>query len=610
MTTRKNYFSLLANKNNNSNSNGNSNGNSNNSNSISKNITITNTTNNNFVPKFNIKSLTKKDMEQHKSILAQLTALQNKISDNLEWSRTSNSQKDIFYLNRRVKIFEKPDIESQNFKNYWKFLLFCNESIKQFKLMKKTQQSFHQSNLSEEEILEFNKIAKNYSDNFNNKGLLTDKDLLHINEQIIDNKTKNKYFDKMSDDEIKDILKRRINGLLDCSTNEKRTEKQKKYYKDEYERELHNFNNVSDIKELSDLIIWSPYEFFADYSKDKIQEIYDKISNDTEKIKKLATFLPLELFDYTLEPKSISLNKNKFIDFISTGSNKNIQQLILGFSTELNEDFYKKNSYYQIYSILPFVDNLRDACNELCDYTILLNLFLIFMMSISKTKVFPICFKLPKDVYSYNPLHNSYSFRTVKPHPPNILFDEHRKFLGIHLFRYSKNDQEKIRCIFTFKNNEYGINSSLYDGAYSYYTGQELKYFNADMFFYRIENDEIFGNVGITHQEFYDLFKYHKLIPYIIGNNTSELFATRRTDNDDELKILTELLDMKPVKIQKDKYEPNKPSRFTILPFSKNNTIDYKKGTFNNISYSKKLTRKMVAGGKYKIKAKSKKSKK
>ena len=46
-----------------------------------------------------------------------------------------------------------------------------------------------------------------------------------------------------------------------------------------------------------------------------------------------------------------------------------------------------------------------------------------------------------------------------------------------------------------------------------------------------------------------NLFKYYKLIPYIIDDNTSELFATKRHFDDVELKKLIKLLNMKPVKI-------------------------------------------------------------
>lgn len=77
--------------------------------------------------------------------------------------------------------------------------------------------------------------------------------------------------------------------------------------------------------------------------------------------------------------------------------------------------------------------------------------------------------------------------------------------------------------------------TELYGEAYSYMTGKELKYFNASFFLERIETDELFYNIGITFQEFSHLFKYYKLTPYIIGDDTSELYATRRKWDDPEL---------------------------------------------------------------------------
>jgi hypothetical protein len=508
-----------------------------------------------------------------------LTILQNKISDNIEWKNPIGVFKDIFYLNRRGM----QDIDPIDLKRYFSFLLFCDKSIEEFKELDQNYQSFYVSGLSIDDKNEFDRISKGYYDMIKSKksSKITDRDLIQMNETVIDNKTRNKYFDKMDNNEIRSILKERIKGLLICSKNEKKNPSLQEFYLQENLIEKSNINKKElDISDLSDMINWSPYEFYADFSEEKLTEIYQAIFNDQEKVKRLATFLPISLFDYTSD--TILLNKDRFIYFMkNVGENKqNCQQLVLGFSTELYNDFYKKNKYYQLYSILSFIDDMKTNCHQLCDYTIYLNLFYMFMMSNSKSKIFPIVFKLPKDQYSYNKETNSYSFRTVKPHPPNILFDEYRKFIGIHLFRYYKNGVQKIRCIFTFRNDEYGRDSTVYEEAYSYYSGQELKYFNTDFLLYRLELDEIFGNLGITHQEFYDLFKYYKLTPYIIDNNTTELFATRRKIDDPELQLLIKLLNIKPVKIIKEKIDVKNVSRITIVPYKDDEKINYDVGSF------------------------------
>ena len=514
--------------------------------------------------------------------LEKLKILQNKISDNIDWRNAQTGVKDIFYLNRRGV----QDIETNNLRRYWRFLLFCDKSIEQFKEQEENYQSFNISGLSIDDKNEFEQISKGYYDMIKQKksSRISDRDLVQINESIVDRKTRNKYFDDMNNSEIRNILRKRSKGLLICSTNEKKDGLLQEFYLKEHQIENRNIKKKElDISDLSDMINWSPNEFYADFSEEKIIEIYQAIFNDQEKIKRLATFLPIDLFFFDNDTGNISLHKDRFIDFMKNiGENKkNCQQLVLGFSTELYKDFYKQNGYYQLYSILSFIDDMKTNCHELCDYTIYLNLFYMFMMSKSKSKIFPIVFKLPKDQYSYNTKTNSYSFRTVKPHPPNILFDEHRQFIGIHLFRYYKNDEPKIRCIFTFRNDEYGTESTVYEEAYSYYSGSELKYFNTDFLLYRVELDELFGNLGITHQEFYDLFKYYKLTPYIIDNNTSELFATRRKSDDPDLQNLNRLLNIKPVKIIKEKFvDRKKTARFNIVPYRDDEQIDYDRGSF------------------------------
>jgi hypothetical protein len=527
-----------------------------------------------------------------------LKVLQDRISRAIYWEHTDTSKKDIFYLNRGIKSSDKPDIEDENFERYLAFLKFCETKIQDFKQSPKFIQSYHVSDLLPEDEAEFETIKEDYSDKIGDKIQLTDLELLEINSTIIDSKTANKYFDRMSEEKIKEILQNRVDGLLECSTYPGKTDEEKEYYQGEHKRES-TFLKTKSIDELSDLINWSPSEYFADFSEPTIKKLYYKISNDPDKIKKLATFLPLELFDYTLEPTPIlrGLKEKEFIDFmLDVGKEKkNCQQLKLGFSKDLVQDFYKENEYYQLYSILTFIDDMKRQCNELSDYSILLNLLFMYMMSISKTKVFPILFHLSKrSSRTYNSSSNSYSFRTNASHPANILFDEHRQFLGIHLIKYIKDGKDKIHLIFTFKNNEYGTSSTVYEEAYSYYSGKELKYFNTGFFLERIETDEFYGNLGITHQEFYDLFKYYKLTPYIIGDDPTELFATRRQKDDKDLETVVKLLNMKPVKIIKELFKKNEPSRITIIPYKEDETIDYKKGSFIDVDIKQKLPKKSI----------------
>jgi hypothetical protein len=540
-----------------------------------------------FIPIFNNSLLNenKKKNQRIKTglVLGKLTKLQDKISAHFEWNHPQNKKKDIFYLNRRIKIGEKPDINPINFIRYWKFLLFCDMAIEKFKKQENYQQSYCLNDLSEDDKKEFDKIAQSYHMNYN-KNRLTITDLLLINEKTIDTKSEVKNFDEMSDEEIKELLKKRVEGLKVCSTNKKKTETLKRYYKEEYETEKKNLDMDLSLPEISDSINWDPNYFFSDFSEEKIIEIYDKIQDDQEKIKKLATFLPLELFDFTTEPKkSISLNKDKFITFMGNikKENKNSQQLVLGFGRELRQDFFKTNQYTQLYSIMDFTEDSENNCSYFCEWNLFLNLLVTFMFTKSRTKIFPISFKLPHSNYSYNNNNNSYYFRKIiNPYPSDILFDDMRDLIGIHLFKYTQNGENKIRCLFTFKNNEFGISQKKYYGFFSQFSGDQYKYFNTDFFLSKIELDELFAVTMVTHQEFYDIFKYYKLTPYIMGDNTKELFATRRQTDDPELQRLINSLDMKPVKIVKDKKDPKSPARFKIIPYLESETIDYEKGSF------------------------------
>ena len=121
--------------------------------------------------------------------------------------------------------------------------------------------------------------------------------------------------------------------------------------------------------------------------------------------------------------------------------------------------------------------------------------------------------------------------------------------------------------------------TDLYGEAYSYMSGKELKYFNAGFFLERIETDELFYSIGITFQEFNHLFKYYKLTPYIIGDDTEELYATRRKWNDPDLQDIVKLLNMKPVKIVKTKHDKD-VARFTIEPYQKESDINYEEGSY------------------------------
>ena len=291
---------------------------------------------------------------------------------------------------------------------------------KTFKSDKVKQKSYYLANLSDEDRTEFTKIADNYSNLLNTRSAIpTDVEILKIHSNIVDKKFGDKYFETMNEEKLKKLFEERIDGLLTCSQQENKTPELQTFYKEEYEREKAKFNELKKAKSFDlpayvDTIIWSEKEYYSDFSESSITKIYDEIMEQPDaqrKINRLATFLPLYLFDYPskalesleplepLEPSDLTLNKERFIDFIvDAGKNKkNIQQFLLGSSNDLNTNFFKEKDYYQLYSILTFIDDMKTTCHSLVDYTIALNLLFMYSNSISKSKIFPIMFSLKKN---------------------------------------------------------------------------------------------------------------------------------------------------------------------------------------------------------------------
>ena len=220
-----NPFSVLStnsNTNSSTNSSTNSNNNKNQANQANQvnqvnNIRDRTKKNNNSFTVVSSKKLKKTKKGSNKSkeleLYRRLKFLQDKISDNLDWKSQVNGKKDIFFLNRRIKEGDKLDLEQENFQRYWEFLLFCDESIKKFlkiPLTQQSQQSYRLGNLSAEDSNEFDKIASQYQAFSFPSVSPTNRNILEINEEIIDHKTRNKYFDKMRPEEIFGILEERV----------------------------------------------------------------------------------------------------------------------------------------------------------------------------------------------------------------------------------------------------------------------------------------------------------------------------------------------------------------------------------------------------------------
>lgn len=559
-------------------------------------------------------NVTHKKSKVQQPLTFEIISLQNLLNENLDWhlkpqhllnlnsqshlKSSSVRQNDLFYLNRKKSIVrgDKLDIELENLDKYKRFLQFCIESLSKFNKSTETQKSYYMRKDDRGDSYNMNsfyEIAKNYK-KYKFGKIPSYQEILKINEDIIDELSSKKNFDEKTDEEILKILEDRIKGLEVCSVNPRKSAEELRYYQEEFQRETQLLEKSKDLSEISDGLNWSPEIFIkTSFNQETARELYNFIitSYDSQnKINKLATFLPLDLFDIDPETNILSLNEGKFISFVVNDAGiekKNIQQLVLGLGEDLFLDPFKKKKFNQLFLNMVLNVNYKNLCHELVDHTSYLNLFYVFMMSKSQSKVFPITFKLPKKSLYYDDKTKSYSFRKSRPYVPNLLFGENSEFLGVHLFKYeiedikTKQKKQKTLFIFTFKNKLFkrdsvnSINILSWENKeriaqdpnkiISWKTREELQFFNTNLFSERIESDEISGNVGVAHQEFYDMFKYYKLKPYIIGDSYDELFITNRDDTNPELIRLKELLNMRAVKIVKKKFIKNSTSRFQIL---------------------------------------------
>jgi hypothetical protein len=284
----------------------------------------------------------------------------------------------------------------------------------------------------------------------------------------------------------------------------------------------------------------------------------------------------------------------------------NIQQMILGLTTDLYQDIFKQ--FRQLAHCYSFQWDNFNRC-ELVDWSIKLNLLIIYMFSKSQKKVFPIKFKMPQKTYTYFPKYDAYSFKKSYILPPSELFNignQSIHIIGITLFKtiydssFSKSNPTRIKKsssaqitpnrIFIILHCKIDIEKEISDNliyiSLEYDSGKLSKYIDLNIFLHRLGHG-LFKYQGLTHQEFMTLTKYYNLNPYIIGDDKEYLFFTSRNKEDAELSNIVKNLNMKEVEIedfspeQKDKTIPRNLYQIKIKKPSKI------KGGFNKKSRHK-----------------------
>lgn len=488
------------------------------------------------------------------------------------------------YDNNILK-FNMENLNADEKMMYYKVLALTVEAIKDFKNPSNNGfnvLSYHlprdDNHITQEDLKEFNKFARDYSEKYKTK-LLSYRQLLLKNRQIIGSKLRSKYFEKWKYEDILGLLRERLSNLDDCSKDRKREPAKRNYLQGEYERERQLLEQGSpSLGQIADTIQWTSasYNLYdtGDFKTDFEQfyrSILEKINNTQYNIKSLATFLPLRLFNVDGSGQ-FTINDEQFRRFLlEEGSNHApFQQFILNFLEDANSHF--SNGFYQLFINYSLDYDARNPCPN-CDWNIFVNLFIMFIMSHSEKMIFPISFMLPNTLPAYNSSNNSYSFTLSRPYRPSSIFNASRVFLGVHFIKYIKFNpngggvgETAILPIFTFKNNEYDLDIPITTFIFSFYTGKLLKYFVTDFYLSSVEEGEIISRMNITHQELYDLYRYHGLDVYIMDNNIHQLFLTRKLESDPSLQELISRLQMRKVDLLLLQRKPNQLFRsFTVV---------------------------------------------
>jgi hypothetical protein len=493
-----------------------------------------------------------------------------------------------FYL-----IEDKDFTDDFDISEYGNFLDFTAKSIIDFKRNKKNIQTYiyNPDELTEEDKEEILKKEETYSE-------YVDKD---YHSDIMKKSIKSKHTIKNEDDyfferkDDKDIVKMirdiRLPNLYKCAESLNKSEDDKEYYLSEGNRLREIFDNNKDISlgELSDKIIWSKVSMLEpilannNTKMDKIQhpnnmiEIFNKDENE-KYLLQLMTYIPLEYFEKN-ENGKWKIKPNEMKQFLTDSYKKdNIQQIITGFVSDLDKDFFKQ--FRQLAHCYSFQVDLLNNCGDLVDWSNKMNFFVIYVFSKSLKKVFPIRFKMPKNDEVYNSNNNSYFFGKSYNLSPLLIFNKNPyiHIIGLTIFntKYNSNlsnfskinlktiknktnkTKNKIRnrifiilhCKIDLDKNGILPRQALM-ASMNRIKGISKKYADYNIFLSKIGNG-LFEHQGFTHQEFMILNKFIKLQPYIIGGDKENLFYTARNESDIQLKELIEVLNMQKVNIVED----------------------------------------------------------
>ena len=321
---------------------------------------------------------------------------------------------------------------------------------------------------------------------------------------------------ELTDAAFLELLKKRVDALNTCRTDSKSTDEQKEYYSNEYEIENNilkdyqtNKNNSETsldydkrnkhkIAEICSSIKWGskPYK----YNRDKefnFNEFNNFVKNNPNEINYLKTFLPEDCFD-----KNDELIEDKIQELFDTNDRIH-RQYIFGFGENVF-DYSKYKQFYEIYN-KEFSQN--HFCNNLVNFTLLLNT-IYNRCSISNDKVvFPVRFILPsheRNIYKPKKEKSNTTYYDIKkPKKITDLFNKDstfvfKGFINIKFF-HTETKQFRNWILFIFLNTNDNNDSIIND-----LTGQIPKYILINYTFDRVNNGLLTGKFSVTYSELKD----------------------------------------------------------------------------------------------------------
>lgn len=478
------------------------------------------------------------------------------------------------FKDKKAFYLENIDTVDQDFnlEEYHTLLDFVNKSLIHFKTENKSgietyYYSTPDSPLTLEDKQELSKKKDKYEEYVDVDYYLESKTRsAKIKKELIEDT----FFEKKTDEDIIKMIKNtRLPNLHRCSENPNKSNNNKLYYSTEKERMDAIFSTNPDISlgELADKIIWSRVSMLEpdldSQNPDKIILIFNDPANQ-QYLLQLMTFIPIEYFEKNDDGKW-KIKSTKMKEFlISSNKKDNIQQIVLGFSSDLSVDFFKE--FRQLAHCYSFQFDSLNNCGELVDWSLKMNFLIIYLFSRSLKKVFPIRFKMPNDSFSYNSSNNSYFFKKTFQLPSSSLFNKNKfaKIIGITLFntkyKYKratesinnytrKTSKDRIFIILHCKVNfDKILDIPMKLSAIDRHLGKNITYIDYNIFLSNITSG-LFETQGVTHQELVSVNNFLKLKPYIIGDDTKNIFFTARDEADEELSRLIEELNLKKIKI-------------------------------------------------------------